>query len=53
MSRPILKFAVALFLLAAAVLLWCNRWEILGWASEILGRLIGGCGSPGGLEPVA
>lgn len=36
MPRPILKFAVALLILTAVVLFWCNWREILDWVCETL-----------------
>lgn len=36
MSRPIFKFAVALLILAAVVLLWCNWREVTDWICETL-----------------
>jgi len=36
MSRPIFKFAVALLVLVAAILLWCNWAEVVDWICEVL-----------------
>ena len=45
MSRPILKFAIALLILAAVVLIFCNWREVVDWACTMLGidKLLNGC----------
>ena len=58
MSRPILKFAIALLILAAVVLIFCNWREVVDWACTTLGidELLdwaGGPGCVGRLQPLA
>ena len=58
MSRPILKIAATLLILAATVLIFCNWREVVDWAYTTLGAdklldWVGGPGGSGDIQPLA